>query len=70
MDGLSEISWKNIKYNFYHSGELPEVVQRDSPILQAWESAKKAGLSPFSQHTTLYDFQIDPLSGEDMKFAA
>lgn len=69
MDGLSEISWKNIKYNFYHSGELPEVVQRDSPILQAWESAKKAGLSPFSQLTTLYDFQIDPLSGEDMKFA-
>lgn len=69
MDGLSEISWKNIKYNFYHSGELPEVVQRDSPILQAWESAKKAGLSPFSQLTTLYDFQIDPLSGEDLKFA-
>lgn len=69
MDGLSEISWKNIKYNFYHSGELPEVVQRDSPILQAWESAKKAGLSPFSQLTTLYDFQIDPLTGEDLKFA-
>ena len=70
MDGLSEISWKNIKYNFYHSGELPEVVQRDSPILQAWESAKKAGLSPFSQLTSLYDFQIDPLSGEDLKLAA
>ena len=46
-----------------------EVVQRDSPILQAWESAKKAGLSPFSQLTSLYDFQIDPLSGEDLKFA-
>ncbi|TPT53251.1 sigma-54-dependent Fis family transcriptional regulator [Acinetobacter baumannii] len=70
MDDLSKISWKNIKYNFYHSGELPDVVQRDSPILQAWESAKKAGLSPFSQLTTLYEFQIDPLSGEDMKFAA
>ena len=69
MDSLSEFSWQNIKYNFYTTGALPELVERDSPILQAWESAKKSGLSPFSKLTSLYDFPVDHLSKEDMKFA-
>ena len=69
MDGLSEFSWQNIKYNFYTTGALPELVERDSPILQGWESAKQSGLSPFSKLTSLYDFPVDHLSKEDMKFA-
>lgn len=47
MDSLSEFSWQNIKYNFYTTGALPELVERDSPILQAWESAKKIRLKSF-----------------------
>lgn len=70
MDSLSEFSWQNIKYNFYTTGALPELVELDSPILQAWESAKKSGLSPFSKLTSLYDFPVDHLSCEDVKFAA
>ncbi|ESK53451.1 hypothetical protein F990_03357 [Acinetobacter tjernbergiae DSM 14971 = CIP 107465] len=70
MDGLSEFSWQNIKYNFYKTGVLPEIVERDSPILQAWERSKKAGLSPFSKLTSLHDFPVDHLSCEDVKFAA
>lgn len=70
MDGLSEFSWQNIKYNFYTTGMLPQIVERDSPILQAWERSKKAGLSPFSKLTSLHDFPVDHLSCEDVKFAA
>ena len=70
MDGLSEFSWQNIKYNFYTTGVLPEIVERDSPILQAWERSKKAGLSPFSKLTSLHDFPVDHLSCEDVRFAA
>ena len=70
MDGLSEFSWQNIKYDFYTTGVLPEIVERDSPILQAWERSKKAGLSPFSKLTSLQDFPVDHLSCEDVKFAA
>ncbi|CAM4101637.1 Sigma-54 factor interaction domain-containing protein [Acinetobacter pragensis] len=70
MDGLSEFSWQNIKYNFYTTGVLPDIVKRDSPILQAWERSKKSGLSPFSKLTTLFDFPVDHLSREDVKFSA
>lgn len=70
MDGLSEFSWQNIKYNFYNTGELPELVQRDSPILQLWESAKNSGLSPFSKITDLDEFPVADLSQGDIKLAA
>ena len=70
MDGLSEFSWQNIKYNFYNTGELPEIVQRDSPILQLWESAKNSGLSPFSKITDLDEFPVADLSQGDIKLAA
>ena len=43
MDGLSEFSWQNIKCNFYTTGALPELVERDSPILQAWEVVSSSG---------------------------
>lgn len=69
MDGLSEFSWQEIKYNFYTTGEIPDIVQRDSPILQAWESAKKSGLSPFSKITSLHEFPIAHLSAEDVNLA-
>ena len=69
MDGLSEFSWQEIKYNFYTTGEIPDIVQRNSPILQAWESAKKSGLSPFSKITSLHEFPIAHLSAEDVNLA-
>jgi hypothetical protein len=45
-------------------------VQRDSPILQLWESAKNSGLSPFSKITDLDEFPVADLSQGDIKLAA
>lgn len=69
MDGLSEFSWQKIKYNFYNTGLLPEVLEQNSPILEAWERSRKSGLTPFAKLLSLHDFPIDHLSCEDVKLS-
>ena len=70
MDGLSKFSWQDIKHNFYNTGELPESIEKNSPIIQAWEQSKQAGLSPFFKVTSLQGFPLDHLSLEDQNLAA
>lgn len=70
MDGLSKFSWQDIKHNFYNTGELPESIEKKSPIIQAWEQSKQAGLSPFFKVTSLQGFPLDGLSLEDQNLAA
>lgn len=47
------LSWWSGIHRFYKHGKV----------------LKKSGLSPFSKLTSLYDFPVDHLSKEDMKFA-
>lgn len=69
MDGLSKLSWQDIKQNFYMTGELPESIEKNSPIIQAWEQSKQAGLSPFFKVTSLNEFPLTCLSLEDKTLA-
>ncbi|WP_343568421.1 sigma 54-interacting transcriptional regulator [Acinetobacter sp.] len=65
MDGLSKYSWETIKHNFYRTGELPDNLEKNSPIVQAWEEARQAGLSPDFKVMALKEFPVEPLSLED-----
>lgn len=69
MDGLSKFSWQDIKQNFYKTGELPASIEKSSPIIQAWEQSKQAGLSPFFKVTALHEFPLSYLSLEDQNLA-
>ncbi|MEO9300783.1 MULTISPECIES: sigma-54-dependent Fis family transcriptional regulator [Acinetobacter] len=65
MDGLSKFSWESIKHNFYSTGELPDVLEKNSPIVAAWEKSRQAGLSPYFKVTSLKEFPIEQLSLDD-----
>lgn len=69
MDGLSKFAWQDIKHTFYHTGTLPESIEKNSPIIQAWQQSKQAGLSPFFKVTLLNDFPLTDLSNEDQHLA-
>lgn len=69
MDGLSKFSWQDIKQNFYKTGKLPASIEKSSPIIQAWEQSKQAGLSPFFKVTALHEFPLSYLSLEDQNLA-
>lgn len=65
MDGLSKYSWETIKHNFYRTGELPDNLEKNSPIVQAWEKARQAGLRPDFKVMALKEFPVEQLSLED-----
>lgn len=65
MDGLSKFSWENIKHHFYNTGEFPHILEEHTPIVQAWEQSRQAGLSPDFKLTALKEFPLESLSFED-----
>lgn len=62
MQVTSSHDWCQIKNDFYTTGTLPNSADIDPTIFKLWQTAKDAGLSPFSPVSQRW---IEPLNSED-----
>lgn len=69
MDDPSEINWRTIKHNFYQTGKVPSEIDRNLPLITAWQKSREAGLSPFSKLPPLNDVDLAELSIDDQWLA-
>lgn len=63
MQITSNRDWYQVKDYFYKTGKIPEHTELDPNILQMWQKAKDAGLSPFSKVSELLE---RPLTSDDL----
>lgn len=66
MQITSNRDWYQVKDYFYKTGKIPEHTELDPNILQMWQKAKDAGLSPFSKVSELLE---EPLTSDDLFLA-
>lgn len=66
MQVTSSHDWYQIKNDFYATGTLPNATDIDPTIFQLWQTAKDAGLSPFSQISQPW---VESLNSEDNHLA-
>ncbi|OTG88764.1 sigma-54-dependent Fis family transcriptional regulator [Acinetobacter sp. ANC 3832] len=62
-------SWESIKYDFFESGIRPELELDQLPILDSWQKAKNAGLTPHNSIVNKQNFEIQSLSYDDQQLA-
>ena len=55
---IESLSWESIKYDFFESGIRPELELDQLPILDSWQKAKNAGLTPYNSIINKQNFEI------------
>ena len=66
---IESLSWESIKYDFFESGIRPELELDQLPILDSWQKAKNAGLTPYNSIINKQNFEIQSLSYDDQQLA-